>query len=105
VLEELIYVLVLIKKVQDDYYGFEYSDYFKEKHWFQKIENSEYSTWESEPVWDKFDDYIKKYPLIHKRVLSGEGPFKLKGSELRVEEINSHEYCSYKFKKGTQIII
>jgi hypothetical protein len=76
----------LINKVQDDYYSMEYTNYFKEKHWFEKIENTEYSTWESEPVWEKFDDYIKRYPLIHKRVLNGEGPFKLEGSDYEIKK-------------------
>lgn len=76
----------LIEKIGDDYYAMEYSDYLKENYWFEKVENSEHSTLESEPVWEKLDDYIKKYPLIHKRVLSGEGPFKLKGSDYELKK-------------------
>jgi hypothetical protein len=35
----------------------------------------------SEQVWEKFDDYFKKYPLVYKRVMNGEGVFSLKGRE------------------------
>ena len=30
---------------------------------------------------ENFDDYFKKYPLIYKRVMNGEGPFKLDGND------------------------
>ena len=30
---------------------------------------------EHELISEQFDDYFKKYPLIYKRVLAGEGPF------------------------------
>ena len=68
----------LIEKIQGEFYQMEYMDYVKDKHWFEKNgDNSLLYTWESELEWERFDDYIKKYPLIHKRVLKGEGPFKL----------------------------
>jgi hypothetical protein len=35
----------------------------------------------SEQIWEKFDDYFKKYPLIYKRVMNGEGVFKREGRE------------------------
>jgi hypothetical protein len=30
---------------------------------------------------ENFDDYFKKYPLIYKRVLNGEGPINREGRE------------------------
>jgi len=72
----------LIKLVQDDFYSGEYSDYHKTKHWFEDCEDKPgYSSWESRLMEENFDDYFKKYPLIYKRVLEGEGPFSIEGRE------------------------
>ena len=72
----------LIDKVNDGSYSSEYGDYHKTKHWFEPCEDEEgYSTWESKLLGENFDDYFKKYPLIYKRVLNGEGYFKTKGIE------------------------
>jgi hypothetical protein len=68
----------LIEKVQDEWYGMEYMDYHKTKHWFEPVEGEEgYSTWESIELEENFDDYFAKYPLIHKRVMNGEGWLKI----------------------------
>jgi hypothetical protein len=57
-------------------------DYHKSKHWFEDIPDKPgYSSWNSKLMEENFDDYFKKYPLIYKRVLNGEGPFNLKGRE------------------------
>jgi hypothetical protein len=65
----------LMEKVQDEFYSSEYSDYHKTKHWFEPADKEGYSTWESRILSEDFDSYIKKYPLIEKRVMNGEGPF------------------------------
>jgi hypothetical protein len=66
----------LMKLIQDELYSSEYSDYHKTKHWFEPCEDmGGCSTWESKELNENFDDYFKKYPLIYKRVLAGEGPF------------------------------
>lgn len=68
----------LMKKVQDEWYTMEYMDYCKTKHWFEPIEDKPgYSTLKSKELEENFDDYFAKYPLIYKRVISGEGIFKL----------------------------
>jgi hypothetical protein len=68
----------LIEKVRDGYYESEWTDYHESKYWFEDIEdNPGYSTWESEIKSENFDDYFKKYPLIYKRVLNGEGVFSI----------------------------
>ena len=68
----------LMGLVQDEFYSSEYSDYHKTKHWFEDIdEKLGYSSWESRLLEENFDDYFKKYPLIYKRVLNGEGIFPL----------------------------
>ena len=72
----------LIEKVSSEWYSMEYMDYHKTKHWFEPIEDNEgYSTWESKLLEENFDDYFAKYPLIYKRVLNGEGIFKLEGTD------------------------
>jgi len=72
----------LIEKVQDEFYSGEYSDYHKTKHWFEDVPGKEgFSTWESKLLEENFDDYFKKYPLIYKRVLSGEDVFNREGRE------------------------
>jgi hypothetical protein len=53
-------------------------DYHETKMWFESIkEQPGYSTWESEMISENFDEYFKKYPLIYKRVLNGEGFFSI----------------------------
>ena len=72
----------LMEKVQDEFYSGEYSDYHQTKNWFEPCEDKEgYSTWESKTLEENFDDYFKKYPLIYKRVLDGEGVFNREGRE------------------------
>ena len=72
----------LMKLVQEDTYSSEYSDYHKTKHWLEDIEDKPgLSSWESRLLEENFDDYFKKYPLISKRVLNGEGVFGRKGRE------------------------
>ena len=66
----------LMKLVQEETYSSEYSNYHRTKHWFEDIEDKpEISSWESRLLEENFEDYFKKYPLIYKRVLNGEGVF------------------------------
>ena len=72
----------LIENIQDETYAMEYIDYHKTKHWFEPSKDNEgYSTWNSKELSENFDDYFKKYPLIYKRVINGEGVFKPEGPE------------------------
>ena len=72
----------LMKLVQEETYSSEYSDYHKTKHWFEDVEDKPgVSSWESRLLEENFDDYFKKYPLIYKRVLNGEGIFGREGRE------------------------
>ena len=55
----------LMQKIQDDDYAMEYMDYHKDRIWFTDCEDRpDSSLMNSEQVWEKFDDYFKKYPLI-----------------------------------------
>lgn len=72
----------LIQKLQDDFYSMEYMDYAKDRHWFEPCEDKPgYSTWESENIWEEYDQYFRKYPNIYRRVLNGEGFAPIKGRE------------------------
>lgn len=72
----------LIQKIQDDDYNLEYQDYSKDRHFFTPCEDRPDSMqWNSENIWEKYDDYFKKYPLVHKRVMNGEGWTSLEGRE------------------------
>jgi hypothetical protein len=72
----------LMQKIQDEDYTMEYMDYHKDRIWFTDCEDRPGSSlMNSEQVWEKFDDYFKKYPLVYKRVMNGEGVFNLEGRE------------------------
>lgn len=80
--EVMMLCVRLMKSVQHEFYSSEYTDYHKTKNWFEDIEDRPgLSKWESRLLEENFDDYFAKYPLIYKRVLNGEGHFKLKGRE------------------------
>lgn len=68
----------LIQICQDDTYGMEYLDYAENEFWFEPCEDKDgYSTMESKNIWENYDKYFKKYPLIYKRVMNGEGVYSL----------------------------
>ena len=70
----------LIKKIQEEEYAMEYMDYAKDRVWFTPFgDGEEYSQYNSEEVWENYDKYFKKYPLVYKKVLKGEGVFTLDG--------------------------
>ena len=70
----------LIKKVQEEDYTMEYMDYHKDRVWFTDVEDRPgNSLYNSEEVWEKYDEYFKKYPLVYKRVMKGDGVFNLDG--------------------------
>jgi hypothetical protein len=76
--EVMLTCVRLIDKIQEEFYAMEPMDYEKTKYWFEDIPDKPgYSTWESRQLEENFDDYFKKYPLIHKRVLNGEGWLKI----------------------------
>ena len=70
----------LIKKVQEEDYTMEYMDYHKDRVWFTDVEDRPGSSlYNSEEVWEKYDEYFAKYPLVYKRVMKGDGVFTLDG--------------------------
>ena len=72
----------LINKVQEEDYATEYMDYAKDRVWFTDCEDKPGSSlYNSEEVWEKYDEYFKKYPLVYKKVMKGEGVFTLDGRD------------------------
>lgn len=72
----------LIQKIKDSDYTIEYMDYHKDRVWFTECEDRPGSSlYNSETLWEKYNDYFKKYPLVYKRVMAGAGPFSIKGRE------------------------
>ena len=72
----------LIQLIQDEPYAMEYMDYHKDRVWFTDCEDRPGSSlYNSEEVWENYDEFFKKYPLVYKRVLKGEGPFTLDGRD------------------------
>jgi hypothetical protein len=72
----------LMGLVQEEFYSSEYFNYHKTKHWFEDVPDKPgYSSWESKIIEENFNDYFKKYPLIYRRVLAGEGVFGREGRE------------------------
>lgn len=76
----------LMERINDEFYGTEYSDYHTDKHWFTPTDKEGFSTWDSKILEENFHDYFTKYPLIYKRVMKGEGLFTLDGKT--PEDIN-----------------
>lgn len=72
----------LIQLIQDEPYAMEYMDYGKDRVWFTDCEDRPGSVrYNSEEVWENYDEFFKKYPLVYKRVMKGEGPFTLDGRD------------------------
>lgn len=70
----------LIELCQDETYTREYRDYVRDRSWFEQCKvKPQYLTWQNEIIAETLDDFFKKYPLIYKRVMNGEGPFTLDG--------------------------
>jgi hypothetical protein len=70
----------LIEKVQSEYYGMEYHEYYESNIKFvPSISHPGSYEMEEELISEHYDDYFKKYPLIYKRVMNGEGVFKREG--------------------------
>lgn len=69
----------LIEKVQDEYYSMEYMDY-EDRIFDFILSPTEPEVYElhTETKSENYNAYHKKYPLVYKRVLNGEGPFDIK---------------------------
>jgi len=86
----------LIEACQNDTYSIEYMKYMTNRSWFTSSkDNSEYLTWNNEITSERFNAFYKKYPLIYKRVMKGEGPFSLDGrDELDLKKVVAMNICN-----------
>lgn len=85
----------LIESYQDETYVLEYVDYSEERLYTTSSED-EPITYElhSEILWENYDELFKKYPLIYKRVLNGEGLFIAKfDDESKQKRLNAMNLC------------
>lgn len=61
----------LIDKVQNEFYSSEYMDYHESSfNWLDIPNKPDHKQLEIETTFESFDDYFKKYPLVHKKVLA-----------------------------------
>ncbi len=98
----------LIEKIQEEDYAMEYMDYHKDRVWLTPCEDKpEYRQYNSEIVKDNFDEFFKKYPLVYKKVMNGEGPFTLDGRDeneirkivaMNISYINQERAFDFLFK-------
>ena len=63
----------LIEKIKEEYYDTEFMDYHDTEYDFVDSHRPGYKQMTFNLVSERFDEYFKKYPLIYKRVLNGEG--------------------------------
>jgi hypothetical protein len=68
--------LNLIQRVKEEYYSCEYFDYHEMNFEFLPIEDKDAYTLESTLVWEKYDEYLSKYPLQVKKILKKYPEFK-----------------------------
>lgn len=71
----------LIEKIDDEYYNTESYDYCKTNFKFIDSNTPGYKELEIDYISENYDEYFKKYPLIYKRVINGEGYLPIKDSE------------------------
>jgi hypothetical protein len=65
----------LIDKIQTEFYQSEYSDYQETEFYFEDCNDmSNHKMLKIKELNNNFDEYFKKYPLIHKKVLKMEKP-------------------------------
>jgi hypothetical protein len=94
-LSKLKTCIKLIESHQEGTYMLEYTDYSEEKLYTIPSEDDPI-TYEcySEIIWEKYDELFKKYPLIYKRVLNGEGLFMAKfNDERKQKRLNAMNLC------------
>jgi hypothetical protein len=79
----------LINKIQDEYYEMEYMDFEDTKFEFKPSDRCEdCNELEIVTVRDNLNDYFKKYPLIHKKVLKEKEIESKRGLALNIGYIN-----------------
>jgi hypothetical protein len=81
----------LIEKVQDEYYGMEYHNYYKSNIKFiPSISHPGSYEMEEELISEHYDDYFKKYPRIYKQV-TGKDKHEIAFQISRINEERAHK--------------
>jgi hypothetical protein len=96
----------LIEKVQDETYATEYMDYHRDRVWFTPCEDRPGSSlYNSQEIWEKYDELFKKYKLIYRKVLKGAGPFTLDGrDESDMKRIIAMNICHINQKRAQDLL-
>jgi hypothetical protein len=96
----------LIQLCQDETYSMEYMDYHKDRVWFTDvIDRPGNSLYNSEEVWENYDELFKKYKLIYRKVLKGEGPFTLDGrDEADIKRIIAMNICHINQQRAQNLL-
>lgn len=96
----------LINICQEGTYDSEYMDYAKDRVWFTPVEDRPgNSLYNSETIWENYDEYFKKYPLIYKKVLKGEGPFTLHGrDEADIKRVIAMNICHINQQRAQDLL-
>lgn len=95
----------LIQKIQDDFYGVEYLDYVDSDFTFNPVEDGKFFTVDVEIHSETLDDFLLKYPLVHKKVLKGEGPFPLDGkNEVEIKQNIARNICWINEKRAKKLL-
>ncbi len=58
----------LLKRLKDEHYEMEYFDYQKSKFEFEPIEGSTNFTLNTDIIWEKWDDFLAKYPNVVRKL-------------------------------------
>jgi hypothetical protein len=100
--ERMMLCVKLIDKVQTEYYGAEYMDYEETDFEFTPSDKCDgCKELKIIELWDNLDEYYKKYPLIHKRVMKERMPFKTdnkRGVAINIGHINHNRARKLLFK-------
>lgn len=68
-IERMNLAIILIDKIQNEYYKEEHLDYLEQTFEFVKMENSEYFQVKKNITKNESSKYFEKYPLVYKKVL------------------------------------
>lgn len=88
--EIMVTCVELLKRIRDEYYLVEYTDYQDVKYEFVDCEMLNCKELKVNEISEKFEFYFKKYPRVYKRVLS-ENPESTKSKIAFLIGIKNHE--------------
>lgn len=96
---DLLIVIKLLQRIREDWYGMEYTKYHDSNMIFHPIEGSEDSTLEFEEIWEKYDEFLAKYPRSVKAVLKEQ-----KWNNLDEKKVLSMAVSQYNHDKAKKLL-